>query len=138
MNFIYLDDIELPEDLAWTDEHLPWAVGQTVKPSLTGAQIIQEAALQAGRPITLQSTVNGNTYVAVVTRTTLLALRAKAAIAGGDNMVLSVPQFEGDPLTYTVRWNHANNAAIEASPFKFIVPPSPDDLYAITLRFIEV
>lgn len=135
---LLLDTIELPEDLNWVDEHLPWRVGQTRRTSLTGAQIFQEAALQAGRPITLQSTVNGNKTVGVVTRTTLLALQAKAAIAGGDDMTLTVPQFSGPDVEYAVRWNHEAGDVIEATPWKFIVPPSPDDLYTITLRLIEV
>jgi hypothetical protein len=135
---LLLDAIELPEDLNWSDEHAPWQVGQTLKKSLTGALIFQEAAMQAGRPITLQSTINGSKTVGVVTRTTLLALKAKAAIAAGDDMVLSVPQFSGPDANYNVRWNHEAGDVIEATPWKFIVPPSPDDLYTITLRLIEV
>ena len=76
MSRILLAGIELPADLQWTDEFTGWRVGQAVKTSLTGARIVQESALQAGRPITLQTQREGAAYIAPVTLAVLRALQA--------------------------------------------------------------
>ena len=66
-SLLTLDGVELPEDLEWADEYTAWKVGQVVRYSLTGALIVQEAALQAGRPVTLQSLeLGGGDYAATV------------------------------------------------------------------------
>lgn len=125
--------IELPEDLQWTDEFAWTPVGQVVTPTLTGALIIEEAAQQAGRPITLVSQRNGATLVAVVTRTTVAALQAMAAIAGA-RMTLTL----SDARVFEVAWRHDGGSAFTAEAMKHIVPPEPGDLYLITLKFMQV
>ena len=56
---ISLNAITLPADLQWTDE-LAWnPVAQNTDRSLSGAFLIQEAALTFGRPITLEGGDNG-------------------------------------------------------------------------------
>jgi hypothetical protein len=48
-----LNGIELPEDLHWADEFDWQGVGQSRKYGLSGAQIVSEDAVLAGRPMTL-------------------------------------------------------------------------------------
>lgn len=114
-----LDDITLPDDIFWSDETAPWKVGQTVTKTLTGALVIQEGALQAGRPITLQSQQLGRSYVAVVDRATVDALLAKEAVADAAPMTLVWPIDGGGTQTYQVRWRRSDGAAIEAAPISF-------------------
>jgi len=133
-----LDGIALPEDLYWSDETTPWAVGQTVSPTLTGALVIQEAALQTGRPITLESQRDGNTVVAVVERSVLDQLLAMAALPNVAPMTLVMPTYGGGTATYTVRWRRVDGPAIEAEPIVFKAPIAPGDFYTITLRLMQV
>lgn len=135
---IFLDAIELPEDLLWSDETTSWKVGQTVATTLTGARIIQESALQAGRPITLESQQNGSDYVAVVPRSVVDALLAKEAIAGAAPMTLSLPVFEDEPRTFQVLWRRTDGPAIESRPISFKAPIAPSDFFYITLRLMQV
>jgi len=134
-----LAGIELPDDLEWVDEFTAWKVGQVIRPSLTGALIVQESALQAGRPITLQSLDLGNsTFAAVVTLSVLEALQAKEALAGAAPMSLVLPTSGGGTRSFNVIWRRTDGPALEARPIKFQTPAEPADLYLITLRLIQV
>lgn len=125
--------ITLPEDLQWSDEFNWTPVGQVVTPTLTGALIIEEAAQQAGRPITLSSLQSGGEYTAVVARTVVEALRALSVIAGAQ-MTLTL----GDGRAFTVRWRHESGGGFTATPWKHIVPVEAGDLYTIVLKFQQV
>lgn len=133
-----LAGIELPEDLYWSNEVTPWKVGQTVTPTLTGAIVIQEAAMLAGRPITLESQRDGSDFVAVVTRATLDALLALEAVPNAAPMSLVVPLDGGGTATYQVHWRRISGPAIEAEPIVFKAPIAAGDFYTITLRLLQV
>jgi len=134
-----LAGIPLPEDLYWSDEFTAWKVGQVIRRSLTGALVVQEAAMQAGRPVTLQSTEEGaGRFVAPVTHAVLEALRAMEEVAGAPPMTLVLPVAGGGTRSMQVRWRRTDGPAIEARPIKFQVPAEPGDLYLITLRLIQV
>jgi hypothetical protein len=135
---ITLDGIELPDDLNWSDETAPWKVAQTATPTLSGALVIQESAMQVGRPITLESQQDGAAWVAMVPRATVDALLAKEAVAGAAAMTLTVPRYDGSTASYQVRWRRTDGPAIEAKPMKFIVPAAPTDWYSLTLRLVQV
>lgn len=136
---ITLAGVQLPDDLDWSDEYTAWKVGQIIRRSLTGALVVQEAAMQAGRPVTLQTTSIGDgSYVAPITLDVLEALRVLEEIAAGAAMSLVLPIAGGGTRTLTVRWRRTDGAAIEARPLKQIVPAEPTDYYAITLRLITV
>ena len=64
MTDITLAGITLPGDLVWSDEFQSWKVGQARKTSLTGALILHVGTLQAGRPITLETSQEGDNWVA--------------------------------------------------------------------------
>lgn len=134
-----LAGIELPEDLYWADEFTAWKVGQVIRPSLTGALVVQESAMQAGRPVTLQSTdEGGGRYVAPVTLDVLEALRAREELAGGAAMALVLPTSGGGTRSMQVRWRRTDGPAIEARPIRFQVPAESGDFFLITLRLIQV
>lgn len=125
--------INLPEDIQWVDEFLPWKVQQVTEYSLTGALIVHESAKLAGRPITLQS---GSDF-AWVTRETVDALRALEEVAGAANMTLSIPTYPTGTRDFTVRFRR-DQAPIEAAQLKHRTPPAPTDYYSLVLRLMQV
>lgn len=134
-----LAGIDLPYDIQWTDEFTAWKVGQIIRPTLTGALVVQESALQAGRPITLRGFDDGGMrYVAPISLSTLNALRALEETAGGDNMTLILPAAGDTTRSFTVRFRRTDGAAIEATPIKYIVPAEAADRYLATIRLIQV
>lgn len=120
--------LELPEDLYWADENDWHPVEQKSSRGTTGALIVQTAQRVAGRPITLRPE-DGNS--AVMLRSTLDALRAWAAVAGRQ-MTLTLRG-----VTHTVLFRH-EDTAIEAVPFVHYSDVQDDDLYLVTLRFLEI
>ena len=112
-----LAGIALPDDIQWTDEFTAWKVGQIIRPTLTGALVVQEAAMQAGRPITLQGFDDGGSrYVAPITLSQLNALRALEETAGGANMTLTLLGTGDTTRSFTVRFRRTDGPAIEARP----------------------
>lgn len=110
---ITLGTVTLPPDMQWADE-LSWvALGGTSKVSLTGSEIIQTGALQASRPITLQS---GQDF-AWLDYATVQALRALATTAGA-TYTLTLP----DARTFTVRFC-VEETPVEATPVAHRVTP---------------
>ncbi|MCW2065068.1 UNVERIFIED_ORG: hypothetical protein M2420_000387 [Stenotrophomonas maltophilia] len=138
MTRIVLAGIELPADLQWTDEFTAWRVGQQVRTSLTGALVVQESARQAGRPITLQTTRDGSTYVAPVLLPVLRALQVSESLARVEPLELILPAHNGGDRTFAVRWRRTDGAAIEAEPIRFAVPALDPDYFSITLRLMTV
>jgi hypothetical protein len=128
--------IDLPADLNWSDEFTAWKVGQAISTSLTGARIVQESALQTGRPITLESQQDGRNWVAVVSLEVLRALQALEAVPRSTPMLLTVPAHNSGSRTFNVLWRRSDGAALEAKPIKFIAPASDGDFFAITLRLM--
>lgn len=125
---ITLEAIALPADIQWVDEFTSYGVAQNVTTTLTGAIVIEESVVQAGRPITLQS--NG---AALVDQATLEQLRALAAL----------------PLagtTLTLNWNGSikqvvfdhNKGAIEAQEVLRLADSAQpaDHPYFITIRLL--
>lgn len=103
---ITLGAIALPPDLQWADEFSWVALGMTAKTSLTGAEIVQSGALQAGRPITLQ----GGTDFAWLDYATVEALRTQATAAGAV-YPLTLP----DGRTFQVRYR-CEDTPVEGTP----------------------
>lgn len=138
MTRIVLAGIELPADLQWTDEFTAWQVGQQVRTSLTGALVVQESSRQAGRPVTLQTTRDGNTYVAPVQLPILRALQVSESQARVEPLELILPAHNGGDRIFAVRWRRTDGAAIEAEPIRFAVPALDPDYFSITLRLMTV
>ena len=132
-----LAGIALPADINWGDEFSAWRVGQHVATTLTGARVVQESALQAGRPITLATLSHGaGRYSAVVDLATLRQLQALESAPRTTPMVLVLPAHNSGSRSFDVLWRRTDGLALEASPIKYIVPAVDADLFSITLRLM--
>lgn len=138
MTDITLAGITLPGDLYWSDEFASWKVGQVRKTSLTGALILHESALIAGRPITLETTQEGSNWVAPLRLEELLQLQALEEDVAAGPFTLVMPDHNAGTRSFTVRFNRDGGKAIEAKPIRFIAPAIDADYFAVTLRLIQV
>jgi hypothetical protein len=120
--------LSLPDDLDWPDRNSWEPVTQVVAPTLTGALVVENYTLQAGREITLM----GYEDRAWVPRTTVEQLRAWAAIAG-QQLTLSL---EG--VTHTVVFRHQQPPALDARPLYGVANPADDWPHTLTLKLMEV
>lgn len=120
---VTLGAIPLPDDLVWIDEFAAEPVAQAMQRTLGGVNVIEETALVAGRPITLGADDQW------VGRTTVLALRALAAVPGQTHTL----NLRGDIYTVAFR-----RPAIEARPVIQCADPDPADRYAIRINLITV
>jgi hypothetical protein len=125
---ITLAAITLPADLEWIDEHAWSPVGQATSASLTGALIVEEASMQAGRPITLQ----GGENASWMTKGEVEALQTLADTAGLE-MTLD---YHGQ--VKTVMFNRESRQPIEARLVQRVGDPQADDYYYITIRLMEI
>lgn len=117
-----LEAVPLP-DLEWTDEFAWTPVRQQQQITLTGALVVEEAAVQAGRPITLTGDW--------ASRAVVKALYALATVAGA-TYTLTL----GDEQ-YTVMFRR-NDGALSAEPVTALVDPDDSDFYQLTLRLMSV
>ncbi len=120
--------LALPDDLLWADEHAWTPAVAAVSYLLTGALLVESAARQKGRPITLV----GAADMAWVSRSTVNRLYAWAADPGR--------QFEltlTDGRTFTVAFRH-HETAIEAEPVMGFPARRDTDFYRLTLRLMEI
>lgn len=133
---ITLGGVTLPGDMLWIDEHTGWRRGQDVQTSITGALIVQEASRQAGRPITLATQQSGNSLFGSLTYAQVEAVQA--LIDAGGTYTLVLPAWPvGTTRSFTVRFDQ--NAPIESTAARHVVPASPDDWwYRVTLRMFTV
>jgi hypothetical protein len=115
------------DDVLWTDEFDFSPVAQKLDRTITGALWVQEAALAAGRPITLQS---GSDY-GPVPRAQLVNLQTLAALV---NTPLTLT-LRG--VTYTVIFDRSSKA-LEAKPFIDYSDVDAADSYLVTLRLRTV
>jgi hypothetical protein len=120
--------LTLPDDLLWSDEHAWTPAVAAVSYLLTGALLVESAARQKGRPITLV----GSADMAWVTREIVNALYGWATQPNH--------QFEltfADGRIFTVAFRH-HETAIDAEPVLGFPARHDSDWYRITLRFFEV
>jgi hypothetical protein len=129
---ITLNEIVLPPDLQWDDEFNWTEIRQTVKPSLTGAQLVQMNAVLAGRKITLSGKLNGQVAFATLQRTVVQALRTLEVSAMATPMTLTL----SDGRVFSVIFRYDDGPAVEAGPLKFKDPPLPTDQYLVTIRLM--
>lgn len=122
------EQIDLPDDLLWTEE-FQWSPVVAVQSyTLTGALVIDQAVRRAGRPISLV----GPADMAWVTRQTVRTLHAWAAEADA-RAVLALR----DGRQFTVAFRHADGA-IEAEPVLGLPAWRDGDWYRLTLRLVEI
>ncbi len=119
--------LNLSPDLFWSDEDWLPVVSSTER-TLTGAMIVNVAAMTGGRPITLQPDGENSGWVK---RATLDVLRNWGAVPG-------------KTLTLTMRgqsrsviFRHSDGA-IDAAPVVHFSDVDAEDWYRVVLRFLEV
>ena len=124
--------VRLPDSLNWVDE-MSWVpVVTNYAYSLTGALIVDTAAKQKGRPITLEPPGEDMGWVR---RSAAMQLHAWAQTpARKMQLVLEYPD---DIRQFVVMFRHSETA-IESKPVKGFPEPTPDAWYTIALRLIEV
>lgn len=126
---MFLDAVELPDDLEWVDEFTWTPVAQNMEYGATGALFIQESEKQAGRTITLE----GEEDMCWVPRSTVLALQALRDQTDNE-MTLTLE----DDRTFQVRFLQSGNP-IEVSPVVKGAFYSDEDYFKIqSIKLIEV
>jgi hypothetical protein len=120
--------VTLPDDLQWVDE-FDWhpVVAKTGR-TVTGALWVQESAITAGRPITLQGDVN----YAWVPRSAILGLQTLAALVG---VPLTLTRFA---VARTVMFDREQAKPIEVKPIIDYAEPDNADNYQLTVRLRTV
>jgi len=116
--------VQLPADMVWQDEYEWTPISQGPKDyTLSGAMILQEGEMLAGRPITL----SGAEDRAWVQKSVVDQLYALASVLN-KQMTLTL----ADSRSFTVMWRHADTA-IAATPV--IIGTNK---YYLTLRLMQV
>lgn len=123
-----LGQLPLPAGMLWVDEFGWRPVEATREYSVTGAQIIDVAEREGGRPITLQATEDHGW----MTRENLLALQELAADADG-TFTLTL----ADGRAFEVMFA-PDTDPVTARPLARPEIPSASWPYITTLRLIEV
>lgn len=122
--------ITLADHLEWIDEFDFSAVAQRVGRGVTGALHVDEMALSAGRPITLQGADDR-----WLLRSVVETLQAWAQTPG-TTMTLTLRG-----TAYTVSFDRQGGKAIEARAVGWLGwhgDVDPDDAYVVTLHFLVV
>lgn len=126
--------LPLPDDLMWPDEYAWNPVEQSVRPSVTGALIIDVGTWLAGRPITLEGerTPDGR-YIAWLTGSDLTQLRSWADVAGQE-LTLTLRG-----IARTVIFRHHEKPAVEViESMTELEGLQPDDLYLVRIKLMEI
>lgn len=121
--------VTLHPDLYWQDEYNWQPVVQSVTKTITGAVVVQSAALQAGRNITLTPEDDQSAWMA---KSVVDQLRNWASVAG-KTLTLTLRG-----VSRTVIFRHHDGGAMEATPVVFFSDADSNDWYRVTLRFMEV
>ncbi|WP_148210414.1 hypothetical protein [Tolumonas auensis] len=117
-----LDNLILPDDVVWTDELDFSPVAQTITPTLTGAIIVEENAVPAGRPITLKG---------IATLALVKQLKTTEALINHQ-----MPLVLSDGQTKTVIFKRPGVSA--NSLIGDVSDPDINDPYEFTLNLMEV
>lgn len=131
-NLATLATVSLSNDFVWLDEHSWSPVVAASAYTITGALIVQSAARQSGRAITLGAEPD----MGWVTRATLETLRQWAAVP----LSATTGRFEltlEDARVFTVAFRQEANA-IDAETITGFPARLPTDFYRITLRLMEI
>jgi hypothetical protein len=130
-DMITLQEVELPNDLLWSDE-FDWSpVESNQTYTLTGALVIESSVRQAGRPISLSADQD----MAWVTRQTLSKLKNWAAIPARQFRLIF--EYKTDTREFLVVFNHSKDPA-KAKPVLGFPMHKDGDYFTVALNFIEI
>ena len=132
---VTLGAITLPGDVEWVDEFGWLPTANQVEIAWSGSLIVEESKQLAGRPITLRGVFNaGDEHYGTTTRAVVKAIHALASDVLGAPLLLTLE----DARTFNVRFRLQDEPAFEATPARHIAPHDDADLYAFTLRLMQV
>lgn len=122
--------MELPTDLRWTDEFEWNAVKQNVENTITGAIIVESAAILKGMPITLAPVDESSAWIS---RINLRTLKTWSDIAGAQFVLVL------DGVTRNVIFRHQDGGGVTASPIVHYSSGTSDgDFFSASFKFMEV
>lgn len=125
-----LDTVTLPDSLQWLDEYAWSPAAQSTERTLSGALLVQAAALLYGRPITLAGGPDGGW----ITRATADALAALAATPGQVMTLTGLP----NTAPQSVIFDRSQGPAFEAQMVMRYAYPDAGTWYTCTLRLLTV
>ncbi len=125
--FHTLDTLQIPRGMLWIDEFDWVPVEMSTEYSITGALLIDEAEMLAGRPITLQAVETQGWF----RRVNLRALHALASVVGATYVFT-----HADGRAFNVKFAPGNR--LQAQPIGRPELPSDNNPYIATVRLIEV
>ncbi|MGP5518016.1 hypothetical protein ACTXNA_07210 [Psychrobacter celer] len=123
--------IDLDDEMYPSDEHDWSAIVSNTKYALDGTMIVEQSVRQAGRPYTLQAPDD----MGWLSRATVNALKAERDKLGATFWLDYLA--DGDVKRVKVMFDTTGDA-ITARPVKDFISPSLDDLFIVTLRFLEI
>lgn len=128
---VTLAELNLPNDLLWTDE-FNWSPVVIAKSyTLSGSLVLESGKKLAGRPISLSAPAD----MGWVTRTTIQTVRDWAAIQ--DRQFKLIFEYPTDSRQFLVRFDQENDP-IQSSPVKGFPSHNPGDWYNLAIKLIEV
>ena len=124
--------IELDDELFPTDEHEWSSVVSSTKYALDGTMIVEQSVRQAGKPYTMQAPND----MGFLTRSTVNALKAERDKLGATFWLDY--RADGQVKRVKVIFDTTGDDAVTAKPVKDFISPSLDDLFIVTLKFLEI
>lgn len=123
--------IELDDELYPSDEHEWSSLVSSTKYALDGTMIVEQSIRKAGRPYTMQAPSD----MGFLTRSTVNALKAERDKLGATFWL----DYRADGQVKRVKvMFDTTGEAINAKPVKEFISPSLDDLFIVTLKFLEI
>ena len=124
--------IELDDELYPSDEHEWSSLVSSTKYALDGTMIVEQSIRQAGRPYTMQAPSD----MGFLTRSTVNALKAERDKLGATFWL----DYRADGVVKRVKviFDTTGDDAVTATPAKEFISPSLDDLFSVTLKFLEI
>jgi len=123
-----INTLNLNPDLRWSDEDNWHPVQQNVQRTITGALDIQAAAMEKGRPITLEPEDDGSAWMS---SDIVVQLRNWAAVPG-QQLILTLRN-----ETRNVIFRH-QDGGLEARPVVHYRDRTPTDWYLCVVRLMEI
>lgn len=123
--------IELDDEMYPSDEHDWSSVVSSTKYALDGTMIVEQSVRQAGRPYTMRAPDD----MGWLPRETVNALKSERDKLGSTFWLDYLA--DGAVKRVKVMFDTTGDA-ITARPVKDFISPSLDDLFIVTLRFLEI
>lgn len=124
--------IELDDELYPSDEHEWSSLVSSTKYALDGTMIVEQSMRQAGKPYTMQAPSD----MGFLTRSTVNALKAERDKLGATFWLDY--RADGQVKRVKVIFDTTGDDAVTAKPVKDFISPSLDDLFIVTLKFLEI